>query len=99
MATASRPVEQAAVVDGRSKFEEGAMMTAKNEGSPPQLAGLDGFVLRREVEQLTGYSPRTLARKIAAGTFPPPEVPGGNGEPSRWRYSTVQRALDAMTGR
>ena len=57
---------------------------------------LDGFLLTRDVERLTGYSRRWIYHLMKLDKFPQPDVYGGVGASHRWRRSTIKRALDAM---
>jgi predicted DNA-binding transcriptional regulator AlpA len=66
--------------------------------TPPAQDELDGFLVTREVEELTRFTRRWLYDLVKKGKFPKPDVPGGTGAAHRWRRSTIKRALNDMAG-
>jgi predicted DNA-binding transcriptional regulator AlpA len=53
---------------------------------------LDRLLRTSEVARIEGVCTRTLAEKIAARKFPPPDVPAERrGAPDRWYESTIKR--------
>ena len=66
------------------------------KSKPVSDDALDGFLVTRQVEELTSYSRRWIYALVKAKKFPAPDVPGHVGVAHRWRRSTIKRALDEM---
>lgn len=57
------------------------------------------LVTLSDVLPLTGFSQRTLERRIKDGKLPPPEFPGGHGRANKWFWHKLRPALQIVSRR
>ena len=66
-------------------------MTMAKEDRPSEDQAPPAYVSRRDLATICGICPRTITRRIDAGTLPPPDVPT-TGRTAIWRRETLEAA-------